>query len=122
MIQDLTWHNNHKKKWRILFYYRPQTKFVKVMFSQVSLYPQGGSLCPAVAHYPGGLCPEGVTVRAGSLSSEGLCPARVFVQGVSVQSVSVQQGVSITKTPRYGNVRAVRILLECILVRHCVKD
>ena len=27
-------------------YYRPQTKFVKVMFSQVSVCPRGGGVCP----------------------------------------------------------------------------
>ena len=29
-------------KWRDLCFYRPQTKFAKVMFSQVSVCPQGG--------------------------------------------------------------------------------
>ena len=70
--------------------YRSQTKFAKVMFSQVFVCPGEGSggvsvqgrslsrgdLCPG-----GGLCPE------GSQSSGGLC-----------------------------NVRTVHILLECILV------
>ena len=27
-------------------YYRPQTKFAKVVFSQVSVCPQGGGICP----------------------------------------------------------------------------
>ena len=59
------------------------------MFSQVSVCPQGGSLSR------GGLCPGGSLFR-GSLSRgfTVLCPER----------------------PPYGNVRAVHILLECILV------
>ena len=58
-----------------------------------------GGLCPGVAG-EGGLCPgvgvsaQGVLCPGGSLSSAGLC-----------------QG-----DPLYGNVRAVPILLECILV------
>ena len=33
-------------------YYRPQTKFAKVMFSRVSVCPQGGlGLCPGYASY-----------------------------------------------------------------------
>ena len=41
-------------------FYRPQTKFAKAMFSQVSVCPQGG-LCPG-GSLSGGLCP-GVSVR-----------------------------------------------------------
>ena len=37
---------------------------------------------------------------------EGLCPGGVSVQGVSVREAP----------PPYGNMQAVRILLECILV------
>ena len=71
--------------------YRPQTKFAKVMFSQVFVCPQGG-LCPV-----------------GSLSV-GPPPSGVSVEGVSV-------GGSLSRRPPpYGYVRAVRILLECILV------
>ena len=56
-----------------------------------------------------GLCPEGK-----------LCPGGVSVQGsLSRGSLSrgdlCQWGVSVRETP-YSNVRAVRILLECILV------
>ena len=36
-------------------YYRPQEKFAKVMFSQVSVCPWGVSVKGAL--YPGGLCP-----------------------------------------------------------------
>ena len=58
-----------------------------------------------------GLCPGlgGVSVQDWGISVQGvggLCP------GVSVQRV-----VSVRETPLlYGNERAVRILLECILV------
>ena len=59
--------------------YRPQTKFPKVMFSQVFVCPQGGlCLCPR-----GGLrsLSGGVSVRGGVL--RGLCPGggEVCVQG-----------------------------------------
>ena len=51
--------------------YRPQTKFVKVMFSQVSVCPRGRGVS-----VQGDLCPgEGVSVQGG------LCPAWVSVQG-----------------------------------------
>ena len=52
------------------------------------------------------------SVQAGSLSRGGLCPG-----GVSVRR-SLSRGVSVRKTPLppYGYVRAVRILLECILL------
>ena len=42
----------------------------------------------------------------GSLSG-GLCPGESLCLG----------RVSVRETPTYGNVQAVRILLECILVR-----
>ena len=66
----------------------------------------------------------------GSLSG-GLCPGGcgVSIPGVSVQGVSLPGGVSVWGglcpgglyygDPPYGNERAVRILLECILVSHC---
>ena len=66
-----------------------------------------GDLCP------GALCPRGVSVQGGGVS----------VQGVSVQGGSLfrgQRGLcpggSLSGRPLYGNVRAVRTLLECILV------
>ena len=70
-----------------------------------------GGLCP------GGLCPEGGLSPGGSLSrggsvQGGLCPG-VSVQGVCPGGVSVRETPSWTE---YGNKRAVRILLECILV------
>ena len=54
-------------------FYHPQTKFVKVMFSQVFV-------CP-----PGGLCPGGVSPGQGGgfLSRVGLCPVGVENLNVS---------------------------------------
>ena len=43
--------------------------------------------------------------------ANAVCEADVFT-GVCLST----GGVSVMETPRYGNVRAVRILLECILV------
>ena len=66
------------------------------------------------------LCPGGVSVQEGSLfrgslcrgsMSRGLCPGLVYVQGM----VSVQGGLC-QGDPKYGYVRAVRILLQCIFV------
>ena len=73
----------------------------------------------------------------GSLSRGGTCPggslsSRVSVQGVSVWRVSAQGGLCggflsreglclgdlrDRAPPRFGNVRTLRILLECVLDR-----
>ena len=113
-------------------YYQPQTKFSKVMFSQVFVCPLGGGgvsvqgegslsggLCPG-GSLSRGLYPRGVSVQGVSIQG-GLCPRGSLSKGVSVQGglcsrgVSVQGGVFVWETPPYGNVQAVRILLECIL-------
>ena len=77
----------------------------------------GGGLCSR-----GGLCPGGFLPR-GSLSSVVVSVRGVSVQGgVSIQEgVFVQEGVSVRETP-YVYVRAVRILLECILVNKVILD
>ena len=85
----------------VIIYYRPQTKFAKVMFSQVFVCTRGGSLedlCPGGLCLGGGICPG------------GLCPG----WGVSVQ------GGSLSRRPPYSNERVVRILLECILIINTV--
>ena len=53
-------------------FYRSQTKLAKLMFSQVFVCPQGGSLSRGVS-VQGGLCPGGVSVHGGSVSMRGLC-------------------------------------------------
>ena len=55
-------------------------KFAKVMFSQVSVCPQGG------VSVQGGLCPggslfRGVSLQGRSLSGRGLCPGGGLCQG-----------------------------------------
>ena len=92
-------------------FYRPQTKFVKVMFLQVSVCPQEGGLCLSPGRVsilgglcPGGLCP-GVLCSGGSLSRQGVSvPGRGSLsrQGVSVQAGglclgrgSLSKGVSV---------------------------
>ena len=42
--------------------YRPQTKFAKLMFSQVFVWPWGGGFS-----VQGGLCPRGLSVRVVSV-------------------------------------------------------
>ena len=63
--------------------------------------------------------PGGVLVSVqGGLCTKGLCWGvclRVSVHGVSVWGVSVR-GDLCHRDPLYGNVRATRILMECILV------
>ena len=61
-----------------------------------------GGLCPPLYGNMQGLCPGGSLSKGGSLSMVG---------GGSAGGVSVRETL-----PPYGNVRAVRILLECILV------
>ena len=142
--------------------YHPQTKFAKVMLSQVLVCPQGISfqedlclgvsvqgglhpadLCLGVSVHrgslsTGGLCPLGVSVGGlcpgglcwGSLSTGGLClgvsvqgdlyPGGVCLGGLCPEGISVKRSLSwgsLSRRPPYGNVQAVRILLECILVR-----
>ena len=66
------------------------------------------------------VCPQGVSVsvQGGSPSQgEDLCPGGSPSQGEDLcPGGSLSGGGSVRKTPLYGNERAVRILLECILV------
>ena len=61
-------------------YYRPQTKFAKVMLSQVSVCPQGGSVSRVGisvqgegGSVSGGSVTRGVSVQGGLCSGGGLC-------------------------------------------------
>ena len=102
-------------------YYRPQTKFAKVMFLQVSVCPQsGGGACVAGGHawqwacVAGGACMVGGCAWQGGMHGGG--HAWQGWQGVH------GRGAYVADTTRYGdtvNERAVRILLECILVFQC---
>ena len=103
-------------------YYRPQTKFVKVMFSQVSVCPQGGGLglclgSPSLGGRgglcPGDLCSGGSLLRWGSLS-RGIFVLRGLSGGFSVKGGSLSEG-SLSRGSLYGNEWVVRILLKCIL-------
>ena len=89
----------------------------------VSVVSVQGGLCPGrslsgVFFLGGGLCPGGSLSRQGVSVHGDLCPGR----GVSAQGGLCSGGglcpggVSVRETPKYGNERAVRILLECILV------
>ena len=76
------------------------------MFSYVSVILfTGGSW--SLSWGEGDLCPGG-SLSGGVSVWGGLCPGRVSVWG----SMS-------WRPPPYGNERAVRILLECILVFLC---
>ena len=109
-------------------YYRPQTKFAKVMFSQLSVCPQGGGLSLCLGSLrprwgglcPGDLCPGGSLLRVGALSRgfsvqgvsvRGDLSGRVSVGGAvclgdslsrggSLSEGSLSRGVSVMETPR----------------------
>ena len=76
------------------FCYRPQTKFAKVMFSQVFVCPKGGGV--SVVSVQGGLCPGrslsgvffgGVSVQGDLCLGRGSLSMGIYVQagGVSAQ-------------------------------------
>ena len=118
-------------------FYRPQRSCGKVMFLHLSMIlftgrrslSRGGLFCPV------GVSVEEVSVQEGSLfrgsSVKGcLCPGRGSLSrgwrglwGISVQGGLCSGGLKglclegfLSGRPSYGNVRTVRILLECILV------
>ena len=125
----------------IYTYYRPQTKFAKVMFLQVSVCPQGGhvwllwgGMCGCsggdvwwrggCAWWKGGVCGEegrawcrGAFMVKGGMHGEG---GHVWWRGAYL----VKEGHAWWRGgawyARSVIAWAVRILLECILVSHWV--
>ena len=105
--------------------------FAKVMFSQVSVCPQGWSLSRGWSLLRGvsiqrGLCPwgslpmgvsaHGGFCRGGSLSS-GFCLGGSLSSGFCLGgSLYGERGLLSRRPHHYGNVRVVRILLEYVLV------
>ena len=70
-------------------YYRPQTKFAKVMFSQVSVCPQGEGACMVEGHalkrvrvacMVGGMCGRGACV-VGACIAWGMCARGMHGRG-----------------------------------------
>ena len=61
-----------------------------------------------------GLCVQGVSAQGGLCLGEGLCPGGICSQG-SLSGGSRSGGLC-QADPLYGNERAVRIPLACILV------
>ena len=115
-------------------YYRPQTKFAKVMFLHVSVCPWGGWW------YPGMHCRWYLSMPCSRSPGEGGIPAclagfQAHTQGGSwgvwpgglqahtlggspgphLGGVCVSQH-ALRQTPRWLLLRTIRILLECILV------
>ena len=117
--------------------YRPQTKFAKVMFLQVSVCPQGGACVVAGGHawWRGCAWQRGACLAKGTcMAKGGPCMAKGGVhgkggacmvkghvwqrRGMCGEGGMAKEGC-VWDTTRYGdtiNERAVRILLECILV------
>ena len=92
-------------------YYRPQTKFAKVMFLHVSVRPQGGS------GPRGSLVPGGVWSQGGSgPTSGGSGPGGFWSHGGACSRGSGPGGGCGDPPPGHLLLRAVHILLECILV------
>ena len=73
-----------------------------------------GSLCP-VGSLSGGVSVQGWRVSVQGVSVQGLCPGESLSRG-SLFGGCLSRGVSFMEIPLYGNERAIRILLECILV------
>ena len=99
-----------------LFNYRPQTKFAKVMFSQVSVCPQGEACMacmlppPPLRHALLGTHTNQVCMPPGHAHPPGMhaCPPGMHIPlGMHAPRRIVWDAL---------NERAVRILLECILV------
>ena len=114
------------------FYYRPQTKFAKVMFLHLSVSHSvhRGGACVAR-----GRAWQGVCMARGAYMAGGTCMAgggHVWQEGMHGRGhVWGREGVCMAggcachahppDTMRYGrlvNARAVRILLECIIVEN----
>ena len=78
----------------------------RLIFSQVSVCPQGGlSLCPGGVSVQGGLC-LGVSVQGGLCPGGGLCLGGISVQGESLSSGSLSsRGVLCHGDPLYGSQR-----------------
>ena len=66
----------------MLYHYRPQTKFAKVMFLQVSVCTQGGhawqgrGVCVGGGMHGRGACVEGGMCGGGGHAWQGACMAR----------------------------------------------
>ena len=97
-LHYLIWLQYSPNKHLVTNYYRPQTKFAKVMFLHLSICSQEG---PASR----GVCIWGC-LHPGGLHPGGLHPGGVCIQADPLHWILRDK----------VNERAVRILLECILV------
>ena len=104
------------------FYYRPQTKFAKVMFLHVSVCPHGGSTwarnplgryTPPVRYTPGQVLPWAGTPLGRYTHQAGTPTRQVHPPPGQVHPLWEQCMLG-----DMGNKRAVHILLECILVSY----
>ena len=107
----------------IAYSYLPQTKFEKVMFSQVSVCPRG-DLCQGLDRDTSGQRPPWTETLLDRDPLDGDCPLTETPLDIVPpldRASPLDRDPPCTEThldsdPPYGNVRAVCILLECILV------
>ena len=89
-------------------YYRPQRSYGKLMFLHLSVILFTGEVSVQGRSLSRRSLSGGILSRMGSLSRVG------FLSRGSLSS----RGFSVQRTPYYCNMRPVRILPECILVRN----
>ena len=108
----------------MLLYYRPQTKFAKVMFLQVCVCPQGDVHGAGGVHGAGrgvhggrGACvvPGGMHGAGGHAWWQGVCGVAGGVHGGRRGCAWWWGGMGGGIRRDTVNERAVRILLECML-------
>ena len=106
--------------------YHPQTKFAKVMFTQVSVCPRGGGsrslsrrgqlrpgVCVQAVLCPGGSRSNEVSVQGGLCRGGGGCVQGVLCLGGLCPGGSLSRILTNRPRPPYSNEMVVGILLEC---------
>ena len=97
--------NHHCFPFLDMHFYHPKTKFAKVMFPQASVILSTGGFYIKGVYIQGGLCIQGVSASMGGMHPEGLSASE---RGWADPSYRILWNMV--------NERAVRIILECILV------
>ena len=126
--RDLHLKRINRKK---VVFYRPQTKFAKVMCLQVSVCPQGEHMWQGVCMAGEGMCGRGTCMAGGDMHGSGVCMAggwhawhgghggHAWQEGCVAGGMH-GRGACVPQQILWDTVneRMVRIILECILVLH----